>query len=259
MSDSADSPNSASPPGPQGSPGLPRILIMWSAPRSRSTAFFRMMAERGDFIPVHEPFSYLAEFGYATVGKTRVTSEAELIGALRDLARQGPVFVKDTTDERYPGVLTDLRFLAEDAVHTFLVRHPRETIASYQALNPEVALPPIGCETQHEIFSAVARATGHEPVVMDSEDLLRDPAGTVAAYCARVGIEFRPDALTWKPDDRQEWAPSKRWHAAAAASTGFGIVPEEHGVDVRADPVLSGYLRHHLPFYEKLSAHRLPV
>ena len=42
--------------------------MLWSAPRSRSTAFFRMMIERGDFTGVHEPFSYLAEFGYAEAG-----------------------------------------------------------------------------------------------------------------------------------------------------------------------------------------------
>ena len=41
--------------------------MLWATPRSRSTAFFRMMAERGDFTVVHEPFSYLAEFGYADV------------------------------------------------------------------------------------------------------------------------------------------------------------------------------------------------
>ena len=241
------------------SPGAPRILILWSAPRSRSTAFFRMMAERGDFTAVHEPFSYLAEFGEVTVGPTRATSEAELIDALRELSAQGPVFVKDTTDERYPGILADRRFLAEDAVHTFLIRHPQETIASYQALNPDVALHQIGFESQFEIFTEVAGATGREPVVVDSDDLMRDAAGTVSAYCAQVGIEFRPEALTWKPDDRQEWAPSKRWHEAAAASTGFGTVAEEPGLDVQAHPVLGGYLRHHLPFYEQLRARRLTV
>jgi hypothetical protein len=217
------------------------------------------MAERGDFLPVHEPFSYLAEFGFAPVGEARVTSEAELIGALRDLAGQGPVFVKDTTDERYAGVLADRCFLAEEAIHTFLIRHPRETIASYQALNPEVAMHQIGFEAQYEIFSAVARATGHAPVVVDSDDLVRDPAGTVAAYCAEIGIEFRPEALTWEPEDRDEWAPSKRWHETAAASTGFGGVAEDPGVDVEEDRVLSGYLRYHEPFYEELRAHRLRV
>jgi hypothetical protein len=218
-----------------------------------------MMAERGDFMPVHEPFSYLAEFGSVSVGEERVTSETELIGALRDLAGHGTVFVKDTTDERYPGVLADQRFLTEDAVHTFLIRHPRETIASYHALNPEVAKHQIGFEAQYEIFSAVTRATGHEPVVVDSDDLVRDPRGTVAAYCAEVGIGFRPEALTWKPEERHEWGPSQRWHEAAAASTGFGGVTEDHDVDVREHPVLSGYLGHHEPFYEKLRAHRLRV
>jgi hypothetical protein len=28
----------------------------------------QMMAERGDFMMVHEPFSYLAEVGYADIG-----------------------------------------------------------------------------------------------------------------------------------------------------------------------------------------------
>ncbi|HUD39315.1 MAG TPA: hypothetical protein VMR14_20630 [Streptosporangiaceae bacterium] len=50
------------------------ILMLWSAPRSRSTAFFRMMIERGDFVCVHEPFSYLAEFGHVDLEGTRYTS-----------------------------------------------------------------------------------------------------------------------------------------------------------------------------------------
>lgn len=69
--------------------------MLWSAPRSRSTAFFRMMAERGDFTVVHEPFSYLAEFGYADVADERVTSAADLIGALGALGRRR-VFAKET-------------------------------------------------------------------------------------------------------------------------------------------------------------------
>jgi Sulfotransferase domain len=235
----------------------PELLILWSAPRSRSTAFFRMMAERGDFKPVHEPFSYLAEFGYVEIDGSRVTSEADLIERLRTLS--GPVFVKDTTDERYPGVLADRRFLTEDAVHTFIIRDPKETIASYYALNSDVELHQIGFEAQYEIFNEVTRLTGKEPVVVAADDLVARPHDVVQAYCAQVGIEFLPEALNWEPDNRSEWAPSDRWHTAAAASTGFGTVEEEDGVDVEAHPVLSKYLSHHLPFYEKLYARRLAV
>jgi hypothetical protein len=239
--------------------------MLWSAPRSRSTAFFRMMAERGDFTVVHEPFSYLAEFGHTDVAGTRVTSAAELIALMRELASRGPVFAKETTGRRYPEVLASPSFLAADAVHTFLIRHPRETIASYHALSPAAPAHKIGFESLHEIFAAVERLTGDEPVVVDAADLLRQPSAVVAAYCARVGIPFVPAALTWQRGDRPEWSPSRRWHMSAAASTGFADgtpiadAAVGSGLDVERHPVLGEYLAYHLPYYELLHSRRLIV
>jgi hypothetical protein len=83
-------------------------LMLWSAPRSRSTAFFRMMAERGDFTVVHEPFSYLVMYGHTDVGGTRVRSGPDLIRALLELP--GQVFVKETTGVRYA---TGIPFVCE--------------------------------------------------------------------------------------------------------------------------------------------------
>lgn len=239
--------------------------MLWSAPRSRSTAFFRMMAERGDFTVVHEPFSYLAEFGYADVAGARVRSAAELLVALRDRSSRGAVFAKETTGRRYPEVLAEPDFLATEAVHTFLIRHPRETIASYRAMNPDAPMEKIGFESLHEIFASVSELTGRPPVVMDAADLMRQPAGIVAAYCARVGIPFLPDALSWQPADRPEWELSSRWHTDVAASAGLGNVAGSgdgagapgDGLDVAGDPVLGAYLRYHLPYYEMLHAQRL--
>jgi hypothetical protein len=238
------------------------LLMLWCAPRSRSTAFFRMMAERGDFTVVHEPFSYLAEFGYTDVAGTRVTRPADLLAALRDLGSRGHVFAKETTGRRYPEVLGAPGFLASGAVHTFLIRHPRETIASYHAMNPSAPVEKIGFESLHEIFSSVSELTGRSPVVVDAGDLMRRPAEVVAAYCARVGIPFLPDALSWQPADRPEWSLSRGWHADVAASAGFGelagarrAVPSAS--DVERHPVLGAYLRHHLPYYEVLHARRL--
>jgi hypothetical protein len=231
--------------------------MLWSAPRSRSTAFFRMMAERGDFTMVHEPFSYLAEFGQINIAGERVTSAAGLISVLTSLGRDGRVFAKETTGRHYPEVLTDRQFLATGARHAFLIRHPRETIASYRALDPRADLHKIGFESQYEIFAEVCRLTCRAPAVIDAEDLVTRPAAIIGAYCAQVGIDFRPGALTWQPSDRPEWQPSRRWHADAAASTGFARTAARPVTDPGQDPVLSGYLRHHLPFYEKLHARRL--
>jgi hypothetical protein len=239
-----------------------QVLALWSTPRSRSTAFFRMMIERGDFTAVHEPFSYLAEFGYVMLGGRRVRSSLALLGGLRQLAAGRPVFVKETTGKRYPEVLGDEKFMARDAVHTFLIRHPREIIASRYPLDPAAAVETVGFESLFEIFTGAARLTGHDPVVIDAADLVANPAAIVRAYCERVGIAFLPQALTWSPGDRPEWKLSGRWHAEVAASTGFAPPPasgSDLGVDVERHPVLSGYLARHLPFYAELHARRLTV
>jgi hypothetical protein len=100
------------------------ILALWSAPRSRSTAFARMMAERGDFTMLHEPFSHVVNFGESEVGDQLVRSEQELIGALLRMAQDGPLFFKDTTDFYYPRLLADTDFLAA-GVHTPMKRYGR--------------------------------------------------------------------------------------------------------------------------------------
>lgn len=237
----------------------PKILALWSAPRSRSTAFFRMMCERGDFRVVHEPFSYLAEFGQVEVDGTVLNTEQQLLAALRGLGEAGPLFFKDTTDERYPEVLADERFLSRDAVHTFIIRHPQETIASYHAVNPDVQRHQIGFEAQYEIFQAVWRSTGRVPVVIDGNDLVSNPQGVVEAYSRAVSISYQEEALNWRPESREEWQPSERWHRDVSTSSGFSAKRRDHRMDVAGHPVLGGYLEHHLPFYEKLHAHRLKV
>jgi hypothetical protein len=237
----------------------PRILTLWSVPRSRSTAFFRAMVERGDFQGCHEPFSYLAEFGKCEVNGRTVTTEPALIDGLREWAREKPVFVKDTTDESYPGVLADERFLRADAVHTFLIRHPARTIASYQAINPAVQRHQIGFESLYAIYEAVAAATGRPPLVLDGDDFAARPQQMMAAYCAEVGIPFETGALSWQSGERSEWAPSARWHRDASESSGVHARTNDYGIDVAGDPVLGEYLRYHLPFYEKLRAHARTV
>jgi hypothetical protein len=235
------------------------ILMMWSAPRSRSTAFFRMMIERGDFTAVHEPFSYLAEFGHVNVGGARVTSAPMLITAFRSLARARQVFIKETTGKRYPEVLSDRRFLTDDALHTFLIRHPRDTISSYLTVNPDAPLHKIGFESQCEVYARIAKVTGRDPVVVDADDLVSRPADTIKAYCARVGIDFWPDTLTWQPSDRPEWELSQNWHTDVAASSTFSQIPRKPVADADQHPMLNRYLDYHLPFYQRLYERRLVI
>lgn len=233
----------------------PGILAMWSAPRCRSTAFARMMAERGDYAVLHEPFSHVVDFGESKVGERVAHTEGEVIDAIWAFARSRPLFFKDTTDFHYPGVLSDETFLA-GPTHTFIIRHPAEAIASHHALNPKLGRDEIGFAWLAEIYDAVVAATGHAPVVVDSGDLVERPRETVRAYCEAVRIPFLPEALSWSAGMDEQWQRTSRWHESTSRTTGFspGTAVVDRDPVVTADPVLSGYLAYHLPYYERLRA-----
>lgn len=229
------------------------VLALWSAPRCRSTAFARMMAERGDRVVVHEPFSRVVDFGAVEVGDQVARSERDVLAALRAIAARRPVFFKDTTDFHYPAVLADEDFLIA-ATHTFIIRDPAEAIASHHALNQDLGRDEIGFARLHEIFTAVQDATGATPVVIDSDDLLDRPEETVRAYCAAVGIPFLQDALRWTPGMRPEWRSTSRWHRSTSETSGFTRGAGDGAAVVAANPVLRDYRDYHQPHYEKLRA-----
>jgi Sulfotransferase domain len=242
---------------PQQPVAAPRVIALWSAPRARSTAFFRSMVERGDLETLHEPFCNLVDFGEMIVGGEMVRSGQELISAIRELSARRRVFFKDTTDYRYPAVLDDERFV-RDAVHTFLIRHPAEVAASYYALKPDMTAGDLGFEHMHEMYRRV-RDLGGLPVILDSDDLVRRPAEAMAAYCAAVGLPSSPRSLSWRPGSRAEWSRSDRWHSAVSASSGFTATSTEYRVTVHNSAVLAGFCARNEPFYRALREERLVI
>lgn len=235
-----------------------RLIALWAPPRSRSTAFFRYMLEHGGLIALHEPFCNLSDHGSTLVDGQPVTGHAELIAAMLRLAANATVFVKETTDRRHQAIHADRRFLAE-ATHTFLIRAPAEIAASYYALIPEMTRSEIGLEHAYDLYQAVLAAGGAPPVVVDSADLIADPAATLAAYCAAAGILFSRSALRWAPGDRAEWRLSARWHSRVSESSGF--TPSATGYEVTAanSPMLAQFSAYHEPFYRALLACKLAI
>src|SRR5580658_7129212 len=104
------------------------VFALWSALRSRSTAFYRSMVERGDLLTLHVPFTFLLQTGETDVNGRIFKAPASLLGWLRDETHDVNVFLKDHTDNRYPEILSDRRFLGE-ARHAFLIRRPDEIAA----------------------------------------------------------------------------------------------------------------------------------
>jgi hypothetical protein len=106
--------------------------------------------------------------------------------------------------------------------HAFLVREPAYMVASYRVKRESVNVEDLGYATQRAFFDRIADRTGHAPPVVDSADILKNPAKTLALLCHALNIAWDPAMLSWPagihPDDGI-WA--SHWYDAVAASTGF--------------------------------------
>ncbi|BCJ50325.1 hypothetical protein Asp14428_18000 [Actinoplanes sp. NBRC 14428] len=226
------------------------LLFLWGTPRSMSTAFLRMMLERGDHEVFHEPFSSIVVQGRTVVGDHTVTSHDKLLRLLEERARDHRVFVKETTEYDYLSTGGDR--IPYAGRHTFIIRNPRSVIPSHYAMNPAMACEEIGYGNQVEMARRVLAATGERPFVLEAEDLLDDAEETVARYCRHVGIPFLPSALSWQPGDQKVWSRTSQWHRDAARSSSFTRSEATYEATVDSDRFLYDCYWHHRPYYHVL-------
>ena len=235
---------------------MAKPIALWAVPRSLSTAFERVFVERDDLEVLHEPFStsyYYSEDRlsdrYSDVEpEARYNYDHVLADVLR--ARQKRVFLKDMAYQA-KGIMNP-EFIS-NFVNTFILRDPKYVLSSLYKMWPDFTLEETGYEELYWAFRYATEA-GEDPVVVDAMTFSENPVGILVAFCERVGLPFRPEALSWEPGEVEEWKRWDGWHEAAQRST--GIEPAE-----RRDPELPQELQeayeHCLPYYYTLAAHTI--
>jgi hypothetical protein len=240
---------------------MPLRIAMWSGPRNISTAMMRAWENRLDTAVVDEPFyaCYLAATGSDHPGRDDViasqpTDWREVVAALTGPVPGGkPVFYqKHMTHHMLPGFGRDW---LKEVTNCFLVRPPAEVVASYAETRRAPTLEDLGFPQQAEIFDRVADRLGQAPPVLDATDVLRDPAGMLAALCRALGVNFDARMLSWPPGRRDTdgvWA--KHWYASVERSTGFNpLRATSKPVPLALAPLVEAAQ----PSYDRLAAHRL--
>jgi hypothetical protein len=229
---------------------------MWSGPRTISTALMRSFENRPDTVVIDEPLYgyYLANTSVQHPGRDEVIASmsADWREVLSQLT-QAPLppgtsvyYQKHMTHHLLPEV--DRAALA-GLTHAFLIRDPRQLLASYARVRSEPVLADLGLEQQAEIF----RAFGGP--VIDSADILRDPRAALGALCDALRIPFDPAMLSWPAGPRPSdgvWGPY--WYDSVWRSTGFGPYrPAASDLPPPLEPLAARCE----PFYGELRAHRL--
>lgn len=244
-----------------------KLIVLWSHPRSMSTATERVMRERGDLWCAHEPFMYdyyvhrgVARMPHFDVQPDHPVRYEDIRDMLVEKAASGPVFFKDMAYYVVPRILSDPDFIHR-LTHVFLIRNPVASILSYHKLDPGLTLEEIGIEAQWRLYEAL-REMGADTAVIEAEAVQRDTRAVMAALWDRIGLPFRAEAFDWQDTTPKDWQQVGSWHDAASTSSGIRPIDpqevarkaQEFEALCQEAPHLAGFLAHHAPYHQRLQA-----
>jgi len=243
-----------------------KILALWATPRSTSTAFEWVMANRGDMTCFHEPYNEAFYYGedrrhdrYFKADQSLQTTSGLSIRTVHEklltLAEKEQVFIKDFAYSVMH--MADEAFL-DKFTHTFLIRDPAKVVTSLHSRWPDINLAEIGFEDLHTLFKRIADKTGKAPPVVDSDTLLEAPEAGMQAYCKAVEIPFIESALNWEDRADQNREKNATWnsdehgfHDSLKASTGLKPQKREYPALESSADMMRLY-EASMPHYESL-------
>jgi len=236
-------------------------IAMWSGPRNISTAMMRSFGNRPDCYVSDEPFyaHYLAVTGRDHPGREEIVAHHESDWRAVARALTGPIpegrtiwYQKHMSHHLLPQMEREWMLGLQ---HAFLIRAPREMLASLAQVLDEPQLVDTGLPQQIELYDWVETRTGRQPPVVDARDVLANPRGVLEQLCMALGIAFSDAMLHWPAGPRATdgiWA--KHWYDAVWKSTSFQPYRPKN------DPVpphLTGLLEQAEAIYRQLHPFRL--
>lgn len=236
-----------------------KIINLIAGPRNRSTSLMYSFAQRTDMRVLDEPFyaHYLTHNppenphpSQAEIVRSMEVQQEKIVDHILELSKKSPVFVKGMAHH----YCTPEPDFILDWENVLLVRHPEKLIASFAKVIPKPNLQDIGLKKSAALFLFLKRH-GKTPIVIDSDELLKDPENYLRQLCAALKIPFSKKMLTWKKGGIPEdgiWA--KHWYENLHNSEGFAI----QKTSSRTLPsYLQPLLEEALPYYETLKNHIL--
>ena len=244
-------------------PENPLRIAMWSGPRNISTAMMRAFGNRSDTAVWDEPLYgyYLSATGLDHPGAAEIIEaggrrwEDVVAKAIGNVPNDNAVWYQKHMAQHFLDEV-DRGWLSE-VKNCFLIREPLRVVASYRIKQPNVTVAGLGFVQQTEIFNRVCDAAGEAPIVIDSKEMLLNPAVGMKMLCEALGIEFSEKMLAWPAGAHQDdgvW--SKHWYDAVEKSTGFAPYVEK---PVSVPDELLPIVEACQPHFDLLYKHRMRI
>ena len=137
----------------------------------------------------------------------------------------------------------------------FLIRHPNDVLSSYLRKHHRATPEDLGYPQQVKLFDWIKKRTGITPPILESKDILMDPALILKKLCKALDVPFDNAMLTWPKGYRDSdgvWA--EHWYNQVIKSTGFSAYqPKENKLSKQEQRIADACL----PYYETLLAHKI--
>ncbi len=205
---------------------------MWSGPRNLSTAMMRSFSGRADTFVSDEPFygAYLKETGDPQPMASEIIADMDCDWHSVAQSQNGAVpdgsgvWYQKHMPHHMEGPVSILDF--PETRHAFLIRDPIRVAASYANKRSAIRPDHLGTARQRHYFEMEADRLGKAPPVVDSAQILSDPAGVLRRLCAALDIDWDAGMLDWsKGPHPQDGIWGAHWYDKVNASTGFGGAP----------------------------------
>ncbi len=230
------------------------VINLISGPRNISTALMYSFAQRAEFTVLDEPFYgyYLANASLSIThpGEAEIIAEMEnsvnaVISKVQTLALEKHVFIKGMAHH----YLEDRPAYILPWKNVILIRHPKKLISSFAKVIDSPTLNDIGIKKASELYMYL-KEEGIDPIVIDSDELMKDPKRYLQKVCVLLGLEFREEMLHWQqggiPEDGL-WA--KYWYKNVHQTKGFQT---QQLAPVQIPTQLGPLLAEAMPYYEIL-------
>lgn len=213
------------------------LIFIISQPRAGSTLLQRMLATHPDIYTTSEPWLMLhplyalREKGFEAEYNANLALEAvrDFLGTLpegedvywgalrrafahlygRALAGTGKRFFLDKTP-RYYFIIPELYHVFPKAKYIFLLRNPLAVLASI--LDTWVKESPFGLsQFRHDLLTAPRRIVegiellGSRAIVIQYEELVKNPQTVLQRLCDRLGIAFHPEMVDYGRLQVHKW------------------------------------------------------
>ena len=231
------------------------IIACWSGPRNISTALMRSWSSRNDTYVTDEPFySY-----YLKTTKLKHPFYQEIISKYPSdyneivsyITNKIPEEKKIWYQKHMAHHLLDLSTIdwIGQCENCILLRHPKEVISSYSKKNVLNSVEELGYPQQYEIIKFLKKR--NKPfIVIDSNELLKNPEAVLSNWCRNINIKFNKSMLSWEkgnqPYDGIWW---KSWYDNVIQTSGFQKYEKK---DIVVDNKYSSIYNESIKYYNYL-------